>query len=137
MKIVINRVPEEGLYLKEEVSPAELDLDTDLIKLRNPVKLTAKITRITNALTIDLNINAVIFADCVRCLNEFDWVFDKDVQLSYPVETSDVFIDLKPEIREEIILDYPIKPLCSISCEGLCLKCGKNKNQGGCNCAFT
>ena len=137
MKIIINQVPAEGLYLKEEIKSGELDLDLALIKFRSPLQLTAQIIRITNALTIDLNINGVIFAECSRCLSEFEWVFDKNVQLSYALESSDVFIDLKPNIREEIILDYPIKPLCSLSCKGLCVKCGKNKNEGGCNCGST
>jgi len=137
VKIVINQVPAEGLYLEEEINSAELDLDTAFIKFRAPVKLAARITRITNALSIDLNIQAVIFADCSRCLNEFEWIFDKNIQLSYCLESSDVFIDLAPSIREEIILDYPIKPLCSNSCKGLCLKCGNNKNEGGCNCGST
>ena len=137
MKIIINQVPAEGLFLKQEISPAQLDLDTALIKLRSPVKLAARISRITNVLTVDLSINAVIFADCSRCLSEFDWVFNKDMQLSFALDNSDIFIDLTPNIREEIILDYPIKPLCSLSCKGLCIKCGKNKNQGGCNCGST
>jgi uncharacterized protein len=137
MKIIINQVPAEGLYLKEELDPVQLDLETDLIKLRSPLKLAAHINRITNALTVDLNIKAVLFADCSRCLKEFEWVFDKNIKLNYPLESGDVFIDLKPEIREEIILDYPIKTLCSLNCKGLCLKCGKNKNEGGCNCALT
>ena len=137
MKIIINQVPVEGLYLKEKIEPAELDLETALIRFRSPLNLAARITRITNALSIDLNIQGIIFADCSRCLSEFEWVFNKDIQLSYCLDSSDVFIDLKPNIREEIILDYPIKPLCSLSCKGLCLKCGKNKNEGGCNCGST
>jgi uncharacterized protein len=137
VKIIINQVPEEGLYLKEEASAQQLDLGTALIRLRSPVKLEARISRITNALTVDLNIQAVISADCSRCLNEFDWLFNKDIRLNFALESSDVFIDLKPAIREEIILDYPIKPLCSLNCKGLCVKCGKNKNQGGCNCGST
>lgn len=137
MKIVINRVPAEGLYLEETVTPGELDLETALIKFRAPLKLKAQVSRITNALTINLNISGTVVADCSRCLQEFEWVYDKDMQLSYALESSDVFIDLKPNIREEIILDYPIKPLCSNSCKGLCLKCGNNKNEGGCNCGST
>ena len=120
MKIIINQVPAEGLYLEEEIESAQLDLQRDLIKFRAPLKLTARIIRITNALTVDLNINAVIFTDCSRCLSEFEWVFDKDVRLNYLLDSCDVFIDLKPSIREEIILDYPIKPLCSLNCKGLC-----------------
>ncbi len=137
MKIIINQVPAEGLYLEEEIEPTQLDLATALISFRSPLKLAARITRITNALSIDLNINGVIFADCSRCLQEFEWGLNKNVRLSYSLDSSDVFIDLKPSIREEIILDYPIKPLCSLSCKGLCVKCGKNKNEGGCHCALT
>jgi uncharacterized protein len=137
VKITINQVPAEGLYLKEEIESGQLDLDTDLIKFRSLLKLSARITRITNALTVDLNINGAIFTDCSRCLSEFQWVFDKDVRLNYPLESSDIFIDLNPDIREEIILDYPIKPLCSVNCKGLCIKCGKNQNEGGCNCGPT
>jgi uncharacterized protein len=137
VKINVNQVSTEGLYLKEEISPAELDLETDLIKFRSNLKLEAQIGRITNALTVKLNIRAHIFADCSRCLSEFEWEFDKDVQLHYPLDSSTTFIDLNPEIREEVILDYPIKPVCSLLCKGLCIKCGKNKNEGGCNCGST
>ncbi len=138
MKIIINQVPQGGLYLlEEEIKPAELDLETDLIKFRSGLKLKARVFRITNALTIELNIRAALFSSCSRCLDEFEWEFNKDVRLNYPLEPSGIFIDLDPAIREEIILDYPIKPLCRPDCKGLCIKCGKNKNEGGCNCGST
>ncbi|MDD5477723.1 MAG: YceD family protein [Candidatus Omnitrophica bacterium] len=137
MKIIVNQVPAEGLYLEEEINPAELDLETDLIKPRSDLKIKAQVYRITNALTVELNIRAFLYADCSRCLEEFGWEFNKDVQLSFPLDTDTTFIDLNPSIREEVILDYPIKPLCKITCKGLCVKCGKNKNEGGCNCAIT
>ena len=137
MKININQVPQGGLYLEEEVNPAELDLETDLIKFRKPLKLKARVYRITNALTVELNIRAVLFSNCSRCLDEFEWEFNKDCFLSYPLESSDIYIDLSDAIREEVIPDYPIKPLCQQNCMGLCVKCGKNKNEGGCNCGST
>ena len=140
MKITINHVPQDGLYLlEEEINPAELDLETDLIKFRSDLKIKARVFRITNALTVELNIKGVLFANCSRCLDQFEWELNKDVRLNYPLEASDIFIDLEPAIREEVILDYPIKPLCRPNCKGLCLKCGKNKNstQGGCNCGST
>ena len=137
MKIYINQVPVEGLYLKEEIDPKKLDLETELINFRSPLKLCAQVCRITNALTVDLNIRAVMFSNCSRCLEEFEWEFNKDAKLNYSLDNNDTFIDLEPEIREEVILDYPIKPLCKLNCKGLCVKCGKNKNQGGCNCGST
>jgi len=137
VKININQVPQDGLYLAEEANPAELDLETDLIKFRTLLKLKAHVWRITNVLTLELNISAVLFSYCSRCLDEFEWEFNKDLQLSYPLESRDTFIDLSDTVREEVILDYPIKPLCRKNCKGLCVKCGKNKNEGGCNCGST
>ncbi|MDD5661196.1 MAG: DUF177 domain-containing protein [Candidatus Omnitrophica bacterium] len=137
MKIIINQVPQGGLYLEEEASAKELDLETDLIKFRTPLKLNAHVFLITNALTVELNIRAVLFSNCSRCLEEFEWKINKDTQLNYSLGSRDVFIDLSDDIREEVILDYPIKPLCRSNCKGLCVQCGKNKNQGGCNCGST
>jgi len=137
VKIFINQVPSEGLLLEEEIKPAELDLKTELIKFHSNLKVKAHVSRVISALIVKLDIHSVLSAACSRCLEEFEWQLNKDVQLSYPIESSATFIDLNPEIREEIILDYPIKPLCKLNCEGLCTKCGKNKNEGGCNCGST
>jgi len=137
VKISVNQVPFEGLFLEEEIDPAELDLETELIKVSANLRLKARVSRITNALSVDLNIKARFHAGCSRCLDEFDWDWNKDVQLNYPLDGSATFIDLNPEIREEVILDYPIKSLCNPNCKGLCEKCGNNLNQGGCNCGST
>ena len=137
MKIIVNQVPQEGLYVEEEINPAELDLETELIKFCSDLLVKAHIWRITNAFTVELNLEAIMSADCSRCLDEFELEFKKDAQLNFSLDSSTVFIDLDPGIREEIILDYPIKPLCKMDCKGLCVKCGKNKNEGGCNCGST
>lgn len=44
------------------------------------------------------------------------------------------FIDLAPIICEQIILQIPIKVLCSSDCRGLCQQCGTNLNVSSCNC---
>lgn len=134
MKIDTNRISFEGLTLKEEVIPSELDLETEIIKFRDPIKVKADISKITNAVTANLDIFALMNTSCSRCLNEFEIEFKKNVQLNYAVSKSESMIDLDPAIREEIVLDYPIKPLCSPDCKGLCPKCGKNLNEGVCKC---
>ena len=134
MKININKIPLEGLTLEEEVNPAKLDLDTEIVKFRDPVKITARVLRITNALTADLTLNFSLYMDCSCCLNGFKAEFKKNLQLNYSVSNLEPVIDLNPDIRDEIILDYPMRPLCSIDCKGLCQRCGKNLNEGKCNC---
>ncbi len=42
--------------------------------------------------------------------------------------------DLAEVIREEIVLDEPMKHLCREDCKGLCQRCGKDLNEGPCGC---
>ena len=43
-------------------------------------------------------------------------------------------IDLAPMLREHIILASPMQPLCRENCAGLCARCGKDLNEGPCQC---
>jgi uncharacterized protein len=43
-------------------------------------------------------------------------------------------LDLAPMLREQVILASPMHPLCSEQCLGLCVRCGKDLNEGPCHC---
>lgn len=43
-------------------------------------------------------------------------------------------LELAPMLREHIILAAPMQPICSEACAGLCARCGKDLNQGPCQC---
>ena len=137
MKIDINRIPLEGLTIEEEVNPAILDLDTDIVKFTGPVRIKARFSKITNAVTAELKLDGIMHLNCSRCLGEFDINLKKNLRLSYQVSKLQPIIDLDQDIKEEIVLDYPVKPLCKPDCKCLCPKCGKNLNEGGCSCALT
>ena len=137
MKIDINKILLEGLTLEEEVNPSALDLETDIVKFLEPIKIRAEVSKITNAVTVNLSLSGSIHLNCSRCLREFNVALKKILRLNYHVDRTEPIIDLDQDIKEEIILDYPIKPLCNPDCKGLCPKCGKNLNEGGCSCAIT
>jgi uncharacterized protein len=44
-------------------------------------------------------------------------------------------LDMASMLREHVILSAPMQPLCSDDCLGLCAQCGKNLNEGPCQCA--
>ena len=134
MKINISQIPPEGLVYTEDFPPEKLDLDTEVIKFREPVQVKAEIYKITNALTVDLDIDASMHCLCGRCVEEFVLPLHKHVRFSYPVDRDDLSIELDSNVREEIILEYPVKLLCRPDCLGLCVKCGRNLNLGPCSC---
>lgn len=137
MKINVNQIPTEGLTLEEDVISSKLDLEAETIKFPKPVKIKARVFKITNTVSADIFLSTVMRASCSRCLNETEIDFQKSLELNYQVNKPEQVIDFNPDIREELILDYPLKPLCKPDCKGLCPKCGKNLNEGDCNCAST
>ena len=50
---------------------------------------------------------------------------------------SDDQIDMSLIIERGILAGLPMKVVCTEQCKGLCSKCGKNLNEGPCNCDHT
>jgi uncharacterized protein len=44
-------------------------------------------------------------------------------------------LDLTEAVRQYSLMAIPIKALCREDCAGLCQTCGKNLNEGTCDCA--
>lgn len=45
-------------------------------------------------------------------------------------------VNLDELVREAILLELPMKPVCSESCQGLCPQCGVNRNDTACACVI-
>jgi len=54
----------------------------------------------------------------------------KDLEYSY---YEDDIIDLGQIVVEQIVLQVPVRPLCNVSCKGLCPVCGINLNIDKCD----
>ena len=50
----------------------------------------------------------------------------------YPI--TDDTIDLGPLVRDAIVLELPMAPLCRPDCRGLCPLCGADLNESNCGC---
>ncbi|MCS6843412.1 MAG: DUF177 domain-containing protein [Caldilineales bacterium] len=44
-------------------------------------------------------------------------------------------LDLHEVLRQEVLLEIPMQPLCRPDCAGLCPSCGEDLNLGACQCA--
>ncbi|MFH1398202.1 MAG: DUF177 domain-containing protein [Candidatus Omnitrophota bacterium] len=134
MKINVNQISADGLTFKDKIDPGSLDLDVGLVNFLEPIWFKAEIFKITNALSINLDLSSRMGFTCSRCLKDFQEDYQRNIQLNYSLESSQQVLDLDQDIREEIILEYPINPLCKTDCLGLCPQCGQNLNEEECNC---
>ena len=93
---------------------------------------------------------------CSRCLGEFNRpstiVFEEEFLPTLDIVTGRALtqeassegalsidasrvLDLTEAVRQYVITDAPMKPLCQENCQGLCQVCGFNLNQEKCNCS--
>ena len=69
-------------------------------------------------------IDVVLVTELANEENEDEWVF--------PLEGDSA--DLDDIVRTVFVLNLDSKLLCKEDCKGLCPKCGRNLNDGPCNC---
>jgi uncharacterized protein len=50
------------------------------------------------------------------------------------IELADGKLELEETAIEQLMMEFPMKELCSPDCKGLCPKCGKDLNEGECGC---
>lgn len=134
MKINIARISTEGLEAVDDINQSVLDLNRDDLRFISPLKVKANLQKTVNVVSADVEISFRLLFACSRCLKEEEEDLTQKYKFNYEIKKEDRFIDLEPDIREEIILAYPVKLLCKPDCQGLCPRCGKDLNQGSCSC---
>jgi len=59
---------------------------------------------------------------------------DADDPSAYPLPDRAEILDLRPMVREEVLVAVPPFILCRDDCRGLCDGCGVDLNRGSCEC---
>ncbi|MBI9045466.1 MAG: DUF177 domain-containing protein [Anaerolineaceae bacterium] len=119
----------------------EIELPPEL-KLFN-FKGVAKFSATRQGILIQCELHTLAKYECVKCLEpyshtlqtNFDELFafkEEYTTESGLILSEDGFIDLEPLVWEYLQLEVPIRPLCSLSCKGLCVQCGENLNSTTC-----
>jgi uncharacterized protein len=103
----------------------------------------AQITRTSQGLLVQVNLQAALLSECVRCLIQYNQILNTNFTELYAFSKNSVteselilpedgHIDLDPLVREYMLLEVPISPICRSDCKGLCQICGNNLNEEQC-----
>lgn len=123
-----------------ELPQVRLQPDLDLSNLVGNVH----VTRTPQGLLFQVKMQASAAMECARCLTNFDHALSVDFSELYAFNQRSVTdsnlilpedgkVDLEPLLREYMLLEIPINPLCKADCKGLCPICGENLNLKTCN----
>ncbi len=134
MKIIVKRIPVEGERFKGSDPATIMDLDERDVRFEHEVEYELLAQVQGNALLVTGSLQTPATLPCSRCLRVFDlplrvaeFVFHQELH-------GENYVDLTANIREDIILQLPQRALCSKDCKGWCPVCGKDLNEGACQC---
>ena len=154
MEIKVSEIPSEGqtIELSEEVGVFEGLVEEARVTGTTAARLHLRKVGATVYLTGEMDTEVEL--DCSRCGKPYTFrmvvgidldinpaaaaaveqekeLHAEDMEVEY---YRDDVIDLTEFLKEQVLLNLPMKPLCDEGCRGLCQYCGKDLNEGGCSC---
>jgi uncharacterized protein len=148
------------LLLEPAGSTREYEIDQPPYEIdpgvRSSAPLTGKVklTRTNRGILADVRAATELTQECSRCLDDVvlpvgvrfveEFYPTVDLRTGMAVQrpeggsgfmmTEAHEVDVTEAIRQSVLLELPMKPLCRVDCAGLCIHCGNNLNEGPCGC---
>ncbi len=123
-------------FYREEVYPHEMQVHVELNKFERNIQCT-------------IHVETTAHYICDRCLVEYERPFAEKFEVLFHIGTRDLItdeedviilppetvdIDLTDRLQEFLILNVPMKMLCTDTCKGICAGCGADLNHEACRC---
>jgi len=155
MIIRVDSIPAEGLRveLEEKGEAFGAVFRESGYRLSGPLRASLEFTLLEGSVRVTGRVRALLGATCDRCLVEFPFEIDSEVDLFFSRlgEPPGTEVELKaPDLdvnaltgdalnTDDILLgqiaeELPLTALCSESCKGLCQGCGADLNKAACKC---
>jgi uncharacterized protein len=132
----------------EFVAPADLEVGMARLAPGSKMPADIRIESVLDGVLVNLDFEFEVEAECARCLEPFMWTDEAHVTELFLYEETDsrgrviptvqdesdeltVFyvhddsLDLLEVVRDAIVLDLPLSPLCQPDCLGICQQCGE------------
>jgi uncharacterized protein len=131
--------------IRTSPAPAGLGVAMARVPEGSPIELDLRLESVLEGVLVSGTADLLVSAECSRCLEPFDWHEEVDLTelFRYPStdargaiveeedesedplpELQDDLIDLEPTLRDAVVIDLPLAPLCREECLGLCPDCG-------------
>ncbi len=152
MLIDVDKLPKEGLKICKEFDFLNLDLVEENAVFLDTTHTELVVRKFGEEIWIKGEIRARLSIICSRCLTPYEFPVCSEFDLVYLPEELDLIkdeleeddfnqlfyysgqINIREVVLEQLNLTFPMKPLCSERCQGICAVCGKIIQDGKCSC---
>ena len=141
MKIFVKKISESGTLYEDKINVDSFINNGDELKFIKPISFSGELKKSEDFVEVNGKINLEYIVNCHLCGKEFSREDVIDVFEIYRREpTEDEYllagdeIELDEMIMDNLRLNLPVRYVCNEECKGVCTKCGKNLNDGECEC---
>jgi uncharacterized protein len=164
MEIRLEQIKEDGLTLEFEKPVDTFPVLAEMVangecEFAAPLRTALRAFRIGDLVEIDGDIETTVRLPCSRCLQPFETPLKSSFALTCMQQAVDVMENTEPQqeielsaedmgivyfqgekinltdaIQEQVVLEFPLRPLCKLDCKGLCPECGADLNEYPCDC---
>jgi uncharacterized protein len=127
---------------EELAGPVPVAMVGTSVTAEDVVGVRATLESVSEGILATGAVSAPWHADCRRCLRPVSGLVEADFRElferhpregeTYPLDQDQV--DLEPLVREIVLVELPLTPLCRVDCLGICPTCGADLNEGSCGC---
>jgi DUF177 domain-containing protein len=137
------------VLLREQVPPDHPMWNGTGVELVEPLDVDLAARSVGDGVLVRGTLRTKVRQACRRCLAPVEQEVDEHVDLLFaePTDEDDADdgevyflpargddLDLTDAVREQVLLQAPQFTLCREDCAGLCPTCGKDLNEGPCEC---
>ncbi|HEY7412086.1 MAG TPA: DUF177 domain-containing protein [Vicinamibacteria bacterium] len=154
----VSQIPIDGREFDEPLDPSDLHVEgEESFALAEGGRVRGRIEKTADdSVHVRGHVSARLRLQCGRCLEGFLMPVEQDLELfllpehAEPEEDEDEVelsdrdmvvgyyrgdrLDLGELLREQLLLELPMKRVCREDCAGLCPTCGTNRNAAACAC---
>jgi uncharacterized protein len=154
IRIELDSIPEGSSHidLLQEASELGVGEDSGIASFDSPVRLALDAMRSTGEIVLRGTAGVDVTFDCARCLKHYRTRLEAGLNILcvfgqlapdgvdgcregvIEIPANSRFIDISGEVRSELMVGLPVKPLCDDECKGLCPVCGVDLNKVTCSC---
>ena len=134
-------------------APEEIGISAIGVPAGSDIELSVRLESVVEGVLVTGTAVVNLLGECSRCLDPIADQMDVDLQELYRYPELDAYgrhnkdsvgdqdegdetlyldgdlLDLEPVLRDAVVLDLPIAPICQEDCLGLCPECGLNLND--------
>ena len=120
MKVKVEKISDKAIEVEEEIPASSWDMDSADIVFVNSIHLKCKFLRIWEEIVVETLVITQREIVCSRCLNQVRQTIEQNFKNTYKLNELGDYLEVDNDIRENILISFPMKVLCKEDCKGIC-----------------